>query len=268
MDFLSDELERMATNIAQYTGSESEIPLDDIGGLPVHKTEPVLRHARPEKYPKGSSMNVSYLMRLGGPLSTVAQIQVAAGLQTTPAILEGTSDEGEPASFCRLSQEAKRTVEAWLVETGISNRDRPAFIRLSQSAKELSPNSPYPTLSLNTTLPQHRPNNTTTVFHPLQNEWPLVGLLGLSDDEYPILERASVQGGFIRTWGGKYKVIVDGSETVQGWAYCVKTKEHEDILRTYETARYDVVRCRIAIEGKGDVWGCVFRCADERTLIV
>lgn len=274
MDILNDELERMATNVAQYMGPESasEIPLEDISGLPTHQQEPAVRHDRPKKHPRASIANVSYLMKLSGPLSTAAQVQAAAGLPTTPAIMDGTSDEGEPAKFCRLSQAATQTIKTWLSETGIPHRDRPTFIRLALSAKDPSPHSPCPTLSLDTTLPQHRPNNTTDEFHPLQNEWPvwyffygtladpdkLVGMLGLSEDEFPVLERATVKGGFVRTWGGEYKVIVDGSETVRGWAYEVRTKEHEDVLRTYESERN---------EGKGGVWGCVFRCADVGALI-
>ncbi|EKG11170.1 AIG2-like protein [Macrophomina phaseolina MS6] len=283
MDFLTEELERMANNIAQYAGPEeaSNIPLDDISGLAAHQQELRTRPACPVKSRKGGDANISYLVKLAGPLSSTAQIQAAAGLSAAPTIIPGTNDDGEPAAFCQLSQDAAHRIEAWLSEAGIPDRDRPTFVRLSQAAKELSPTSRYPTLGIDTTLPQHRQGSTTTFFHPLQDEWPvwyffygtladpdkLIGLLGLSDENRPVLQRASVQHGHIRTWAGKYNALVDGTETVHGWAYCVRTKEHEDALRAYETEKYEVVRCRITMDkSKEEFWGCTFRFVDESCL--
>ena len=90
-------------------------------------------------------------------------------------------------------------------------------------------------------------------------------VLGLSED--PILEPACLAGGIIKTWAGKYKALVDGSETarVKGWAYRVETEECEDALRFYESEKYEVVRCCIAMAGK-EVKGCTFRFMDESQL--
>lgn len=40
------------------------------------------------------------------------------------------------------------------------------------------------------------------------------------------------------------------------------SKEQEDALRAYETEKYEVVRCRIEMEGGEVVMGCTFRFAD------
>lgn len=154
-------------------------------------------------------------MRLGGPLSTPSQIQSIAHLPTPPATIEGSADDGTAAAFVRLPHSAVTQLSAWLSTTGVPAHQRPAFIRLSEAEKNLSPDSPYPTLGIDTTLPQHRPNGSTVAFCPFRDEFPvwyffygmlaeperLVSLLGL--EERPVLLRAAVRGGAVRTWGGK-----------------------------------------------------------------
>jgi hypothetical protein len=45
-------------------------------------------------------------------------------------------------------------------------------------------------------------------------------------------------------------VFLDGPANghVEGSAYLVEWKEHEDSLRSYETDNYEVVRCKILLE--------------------
>ena len=90
-------------------------------------------------------------------------------------------------------------------------------------------------------------------------------VLGLSED--PILEPACLTGGIVKTWAGKYKALVNGPDTarVEGWAYQVKTEACEDALRFYETEKYEVVRCIIALNGE-EVKGCTFRFIDSSQL--
>ena len=69
----------------------------------------------------------------------------------------------------------------------------------------------------------------------------------------------------MKTWGmGKYNALVDGPETkyVRGSAYLVRSEEHEDRLRKYETEAYEVVRCLIEIDDT-IVQGCTFRFIGE-----
>jgi hypothetical protein len=83
-----------------------------------------------------------------------------------------------------------------------------------------------------------------------------------NDDEIPVLQKAKVKGGRMETWGnGKYNAIVDGLETdwVEGSACLVLYKEHEDVLRRYETEVYEVVKCEIELEGGDFVRWCTFR---------
>jgi hypothetical protein len=69
-------------------------------------------------------------------------------------------------------------------------------------------------------------------------------------------------GGRLGTWGGKYKALIDGPEgfQVNGHAFLVTSKEHEDALRFYKTDMYQVVRCKILLKN-GPVQGLTFRFA-------
>lgn len=279
MSLLTDELERMATNIAAYNGPEdaSEIPLDSISGRPTPARrseahyEPSTERAATIRVRK---THCTYFMRLGGPLSTPSQIQRIAHLPTPPVTIEGSADDDTAATFVRLPHAVVTQLSAWLAAAGIPAHQRPAFIRLSEAEKDLSTGSLHPTLGIDTTLPQHRPSGSTAVFHPFQDEFPvwyffygtleeperLVSLFGL--EERPVLQRAAVHGGAVRTWGGKYKALVNGTEKINGWAYEVVSREQEDALRAYETEKYEVVRCRIEMESGDEVMGCTFRFAD------
>jgi hypothetical protein len=66
----------------------------------------------------------------------------------------------------------------------------------------------------------------------------------------------------LRTWACKYQALADGppNACVEGSAYEVTSKEHEDALRPYETYNYEVVRCTISMAGR-QVQGCTFRSA-------
>ena len=81
--------------------------------------------------------------------------------------------------------------------------------------------------------------------------------LGL--DKAPDYVPAQVTGGRLRTWAGKYKAIVDApGEVVLGSAFLVKSRAEEDVLRFYETDKYEVVRCRITTHS-GGMDGLTFR---------
>ena len=283
MDLLNDELERMATNFANYSGGESgsEIPLDHISGLTATPTP--TRQTLVELGPTRGSKRIAnseYLIKLEGPLADPQQIKDAAGLPAVPTLVEGTGDDGDEAAFCRIAQTAKNKVEEHLTRAQIPRSMWPVFIRLSQAAKDLSSNSPYPTLSLDPTLPHNRPSSREMLYYPLSEQYPvwyfvygtladpdrLHELLGLPT-ERPILKRANVVGGTIKTWAGKYKALIDGPDTVEGWAYQVQTKDYEDALRIYETEHYEVVRCKIGMHDEEKaVWGCTFRFIEESLL--
>ncbi|KAF2121541.1 hypothetical protein BDV96DRAFT_640930 [Lophiotrema nucula] len=182
-----------------------------------------------------------YVFKLGGPLSTPAQLNATSCLLTQPRITDGEDDFGG-AQFCQVASEEKEALQQWLT---------------------------------------HRPSTTNGIYKPRQEQYPVTyffyGTLAdprrlarlfncLSTSHALALERAIVKDGALRTWGKKYFALVDhpGSE-VEGWALKVQSEEEEDALRVYETARYEVVRAKIELKGgdrEGEVLcGCTFRFA-------
>jgi hypothetical protein len=167
----------------------------------------------------------------------------------------------------------------WLVAQSEQNFT-PVIVPEGKAYKELSAESRYPTLGKDMTLPQHRPQvphllKTCPEFAPTQHQYPvwyffygtlgsvskLRSLLSLPEDPTPALHEATTTGGTLETWGdGKYFALVDGPQTnrIEGLAYGVMSEDHEDALRKYETAAYEVVRCRIEMRGRV-VQGCIFR---------
>lgn len=203
---------------------------------------------------------------------TTAMIQDVMGVNGKPEVVEGSGEDGD-ASFCVVESEIRQA----LLERFSTTRFKPTFVRLaSPAAKNLSSNSPYPTLGIDSTLPQFRSEGRCEPFLPTQNQYPVwyffYGTLAdkevltrhLSLTEEPSLYPAAVTRAVLKTWGGKYRALVDGPESarVQGSAFQVMTKGQEDALRPYETDKYEVVRCLMEFDGKV-VEGCTFRCVGE-----
>lgn len=157
--------------------------------------------------------------------------------------------------------------------------------KIDIAAKQLDSASHYPTLGLDTTLPQFRPDRfEEEIDEILQNDYPvqyffygtlaepgrLVRMLDLPF--VPHLEKASVTGGKLKEWkgasGAGYKALVNGDEEdiVNGHAFEVQNEEQEMVLRKYETSRYEVVRCMIGMEDGRRVKGLTFRFRDRDEL--
>jgi hypothetical protein len=221
-----------------------------------------------------------YSVRLEADV-TAAVIQEVSGSRELPEICEGSIEgrdvsscvEDRDAKFCVVDSGTRQTLQERFSGTGFE----PTFVRIPRPAeKNLSSESQYPALGIDTTLPHHRPGSCDGPFFPAQDEYPLwyffYGTLAdstvltrhLSLIEEPKLHPASITGGVPGTWGGKYQTLVDGPESarVQGSAFRVMTKEHEVALRYYETDNYEVVRCVIEFEGR-TVQGCTFRFVGE-----
>ncbi|KAI1134879.1 hypothetical protein F5Y05DRAFT_194439 [Hypoxylon sp. FL0543] len=227
--------------------------------------------AIPQKVTSKTTRPSFYLLKLEGPLSSVDQVKAAAGLDEVPTELSGTDDTGEPMAFCKIDMEGKDKILDFLSRQG--SRFQPTFVRYSKAEKDLPSGSAYPTLSVDTTMPQHRPDSMDDPkLSPTQNEYPvwyffygtladpvvLRRLLGCD----PIYKPASVSRGVLKTWGGKYKALVDSvdeSATVQGHAFLVEDQQQEHSLQLYETDKYEVVRCEIRIDGEETVRGLTFR---------
>ena len=229
----------------------------------------------------------SYLIRMEGIMSTAKSIQDAADLLEPPQPIQGSSENAD-VMFCKISGNAKSTIEAWLMRQ--SSPFKPTFIRLSKAQKDLDSTSIYPTLSREATLPQHRLSSETNLqsivpqnrnrscnpsVSPLQEEYPvwyffygslvepaiLSQVLSLPYTKFPpIMTPARIYGGIIKSWGGKYKALVDGTDDdiVHGSAYQVQDRESEESLLLYETEKYEVVRCVIKSADR-DFSGLTFR---------
>ncbi|KAI1113050.1 hypothetical protein F5Y14DRAFT_452457 [Nemania sp. NC0429] len=211
-----------------------------------------------------------YLLKLEGPLDNLEAVKIASGLKSDPSVYHGTDDDEKPAMFCKVDMTARNNILAHL--SAAESSFQPTFVRYSVATKELSNTSAFPTLGLDSTLPQHRPSSTDDQrLLPSQTQYPvwyffygtladpavLNRLLGV-DPEYKV---ASIEGGTLQMWGGKYKALVDCPRgLVHGHAFQVQDKDQEEALRCYETDKYEVVRCELSI-GDERVRGLTFRFA-------
>lgn len=227
------------------------------------------------------SSDEEYLFKLGGKITTAAQLQQIACLDTTPVVHTGVSTEEDhtTAQFCIVNSSAREKVVDWSAK---QKQPRPDFILVSIAPKAFSNHSMAPMLGKVTTLPQNRMNDSSHPPKPQQDEYPvwyffygtlqdpekLRSIFGGSPDESYALRQAKLSGGKLTEWGNKYKALIDAPATlcessgegiVDGKAFLVRTKDHEDALRLYETKAYEVVRCTIVFEDGGDVAGCTFR---------
>ncbi|KAL8873937.1 MAG: hypothetical protein Q9174_000656 [Haloplaca sp. 1 TL-2023] len=236
--------------------------------------------ARPKKE---SPTNSVYLVKLEAVLGSPENIQAIANLPHPPQVRHAsTENETEAALFCRIDGITRQAIGSWLSHHHPAFK--PMFIPLKLAAKALSAESISPTLGLEATLAQHRPHSRTALLNQQvsQDQYPvwyffygtlaepsrLRSLQALPDAESPVLIPAKIYGGTMRRWAGKYKALVDGTDTgnvVHGSAYEVLSKEREDSLRQYETPAYEVVRCTIVMAEK-TVLGLTFRFVDARML--
>jgi hypothetical protein len=224
------------------------------------------------------SSNMDYLFKLSDPV-TPTILALAAILPSQPRIIQGEGEDGI-AQFCHVSDLDIPKIKGWLAKAypDIS----PIFAPINKARKALSPDSAYPTLGYDTTLPHHRPDSSACMYLPTQDQFPVwyffYGALGNSSflnelfgspPEEHALVPALIHGGKVKTWGGKYNVLVDDDREsrVYGWAYEVVSLEQEDALRMYETAKYEVVRVEIELAGHTGgrfVKGCTFRFVGEK----
>lgn len=230
---------------------------------------------------EGSAMD-EYIFKLSGPLLDTKTLEAVLG--PCPDVKAGITDEGHRAFFCCVDAAERDAIEHWL--NTLDGIQWPTFIRLSRARKKLSSTCIYPTLGKESTLPQYRLDSPDIRPMPSQNQYPvtyffygtltdptmLSQLLGVSVSTSRMLrglQRASIQGGKVRIWGGKYKALVDASgvDTVQGFAFGIRTSTEEDASRHYETPYYEVVRCLIRLDGRGKVIkGLTFRFANAKAL--
>ena len=117
-----------------------------------------------------ASSRSTFILKLEGLLDTAAKVQEAANLESPPAVKSSIGESGE-ASFVEVDAIAKDAIILLLSKE--HTRCSPTFIRISKSAKELSPHSMYPTLGVDSMLPQYRPDSADATFLPAQDQYPV-----------------------------------------------------------------------------------------------
>ncbi|KAL8946962.1 MAG: hypothetical protein Q9222_006710 [Ikaeria aurantiellina] len=197
-----------------------------------------------------------FVLRLGGPFPNLDSLRRKVGISAE--LRRGYGEDGD-SDFACIDGDGKSAVEDWL-ET---NSNYPLdFYPVNQALKELCQTSSYPTLGIDSSLPQHRMSDIDHPFLPAQTEYPVwyffYGTLMdsstlqrcIGTSEPPRLIPASIKGGVMRTQQRReYNALVDGPATAQvdGFAYLAESAEQEDYLRYRETENYEVVRCDIII---------------------
>ncbi|KAI4284746.1 MAG: hypothetical protein L6R38_001202 [Xanthoria sp. 2 TBL-2021] len=227
--------------------------------------------------PRASDDKAFVVFKLQAPFPDIESLQSKVGISAT--LKKGLGEEGD-ADFAFVTGAAKRAIGDW-IETQLPRPPRPTFIRLSLSPKDLLGNSSDPTLGVDSSLPQHRLQDNQC--HASAQMEYLVWYLfygTLMDPQTvqkcvslpstPRLVPASTKGGILRSWGRKYKALVDGpaDARVDGSAYLVEIAEHEEYLRFRETEAYEVVPCRINLEGGEEIQGLTFRFVKQEDLDV
>ena len=215
---------------------------------------------------------------LSEPLSTLDEVQAAAQMLAAPKIYTGDDEDGGAVTFCKLNAIAQEHIRSYLIKIG--SRFQPTFVPYSQARKDLDEHSAYPMLGLDTTLPQNRLQNQNGIVEPRQSQYPVQYFFygTLADPQVltrilrlrqpPTYQPATIAGGILKTWASKYKALVDGpiEARVNGWAYWVETEEQESALRSFETAKYEIVRCVVLLEDGTKQPGCTFRFTDAAAL--
>jgi hypothetical protein len=88
----------------------------------------------------------------------------------TPCITTGTGELGE-ASFVTIDTTARDAIAVSLSKQ--RTNFAPTIVRVSKSGKDFSEHSMYPTLGVDTTLPQYRADSVDAKFVPTQNQYPV-----------------------------------------------------------------------------------------------
>jgi hypothetical protein len=267
---ISDELWEMIASEKEAEGYDREAYEFSLSYTPT-PTSPAAQQQQQQACPTKAETG-TFLVHLDGVLDSAATIKEVAGMSETPALLKGVGEAGL-SDFAQIDAAAKARLLSWLARHHAGFR--PTIVRLTMAKKDLCRHSMAPQLGVDTTMPQHRLQDSVSAPPPApaSGQYPVwyffYGTLAdpavlrqhLGLDEEPVFLPAYIQGGRIRTWGGKYRALVDApgvEERMPGSAFLVENKEQEDALMFYEKEKYEVVRCRIGTE-EGEMLGLTFR---------
>ncbi|KAJ3456644.1 hypothetical protein MRS44_016667 [Fusarium solani] len=134
---------------------------------------------------------------------------LAANMSSIQETMMASDSSGQSSSFCKVNGLEKLAIETILSKSKIYLASCPTFIRISVARKELSANSIYPTLGVDSTMPQHRLGNQNDSPQPTQHEYPVwyffYGTLTQSDvlsdlvGTDPVYHDAKIRGGVLES---------------------------------------------------------------------
>ena len=230
------------------------------------------RQEQPQPTKRASTTSATFLLKLEGPLADVEAVKAMGEISDTLPLHTATDEDGEVSQFCIVDARTRDKIIHHLAK--VNPLFQPTLIRYSKARKDLDPFSASPTLNIDATMPQHRPNseNDPKLF-PKQDQYPvwyffygtladpvrLRRLLNFGDE--PSYVSARVRGT-LGLWAEKYLALTDAvqgtGDLIQGRAFQVESQDQEDSLRYYETDHCEVVRCEIEM-AEGTVRGLTFR---------
>ncbi|KAL9577720.1 MAG: hypothetical protein Q9203_007356, partial [Teloschistes exilis] len=154
-------------------GSHLNLTSLPMGDDPIRKRSPRPR-PRLLRILDRNLLTAIYLVRLTPLLPTASKIQEIAHLPDLPATHAGTSDTDSPALFCRIDGPTLHALRTWLLNYDPSHHNL-TTVRLTLVAKDLSPDSIYPTLGHDATLPHHRPPTPSLIAgQVMQHDYPVL----------------------------------------------------------------------------------------------
>lgn len=115
------------------------------------------RTKKSTKKVKRAISRMDYLFKFDDPI-TPTILASAAILSSQPMIVEGENEDGGLMTFWHVDELDVCVVRDWLAKNYPAFQ--PSFTRINVARKALSPFSAYPTLGLDTTLPQHQSQGT------------------------------------------------------------------------------------------------------------
>ncbi|KAF2841209.1 hypothetical protein M501DRAFT_1029337 [Patellaria atrata CBS 101060] len=110
-----------------------------------------------------------WLVVLGETLDTPQAVRAAASLARSLAVLLRVDDEGREVRCCKISTSSKTAIEKWCAAQGIA---RPEFAPYDVAEKEFEAYTVYPTLGVDTTIPQFR-GTVGVMPSPMEDEYPV-----------------------------------------------------------------------------------------------
>ena len=108
-----------------------------------------------------------FLFKLREPFPSIDVLRREVGVMAELKV--GYDEDGSPADFACVNRNTKHAIEEWIQQH--PTLQTPNFIPIRQAAKDLSATSCYPSLGIDSTLPQHRAKDDEETFAPAQTEY-------------------------------------------------------------------------------------------------